>query len=354
MTTPRIRYSPLPTNAGLERTLVQLDVPPPKRAVAIILDMSDSNTHVREVSRQLPKLLTRISREIPLHVLRLSHGEALNFRSNDNVGHLVDESISLLKWLDSRTEVELAANCGSFLRPAIEFLNNLSLETDVQEILTVLVTDGELSDREPVEISPKVQLVGLGPLREHCNEKHWQRVSRKRPFLSFDDPRLDISYLQFLSHPPRSFEIEVSHERNQKIHVDYHDEKSNSMIAFAKPIWDSGEPITLMLTSDEAAISDIAVRLTSVDQSYNCQLSLSDAEELSDREMSRFKKYLSLNDQNEDSSCVLDIDTSKVDLEDLRRIIDEIEMLAGSRAKWNVKNYQSSPLLSMLSSQDSR
>ena len=348
ITKPRIRYSQLSKANDVYRTLVQLDIPLPQRAVAIVLDMSDSNTHVREASTQLPKLLAKVDRDLPLYILRLSLREILNEKSNDTVGHLVDESISLLNWLDDRTGVEFAARCGSFLRPTMECLNELCLDDGVQELLTVVITDGELSDREAIAIKPSIQLVGLAPSRGDYNRERWARVTEKRPFIGLEKGFLDLSNFQFMNSSAPSLDVEIGRVGDQAIKVEYHHAESNEMMGFSKKVWDFCNPLSLILTSQEPVSPKTIFQLVSSDPLLKYQFFFSDAVELPHHKAIPFQKYDSVSKQSTSTSCVIDTKESGGNIEHLRRIIDEIELLTSNREKWDTTENQRSLLFTFL------
>src|SRR5881275_1156325 len=98
---------------GGTKTLVELSVAPPTLgAIAIVLDLSDSCSPMREELRRLPRLLETVARQTPVWIYRVSSTRPV-VSERTTVAHLVDGTVPAERWLDERSIVADARVRGS-------------------------------------------------------------------------------------------------------------------------------------------------------------------------------------------------------------------------------------------------
>ena len=184
----RLQSVQLPSHEIGSRYFIRLTRRRSRRAVAVVLDLSESCTGVFDVASNLPKLLTKAPRDTPLWLFRMSCREPLNDANVDRVENLLHGSISLATYASDRQLVEVALHSGTLIRPVIEGIDLLQKTFDVPLVTVVVLTDSVLLDRAPVSIPGAMRVIGI--LNGSVRSDDWCRVVGPKPLFSWNDPKL--------------------------------------------------------------------------------------------------------------------------------------------------------------------
>lgn len=173
-------------------TVVEISIPPrPCRAVAIVVDLSDSCPSLREEIQRLPRLVEAMPRAWPLWWYRLSEQASFQQSNNLQIGDLQDVRVKPGEFLHTEAIARAGRATGSFLSPVVEAIENRRRIGDLDGVTVLLLTDGELLDRDAVPVPPSMRIIGLAPVIEADKVRHWHRVLSGQPFYTLADRALD-------------------------------------------------------------------------------------------------------------------------------------------------------------------
>ncbi len=355
MIQPTIQYRLLTDNESECRTLIKIDIPRPKLNVAIILDMSDSCLHIRDVARRLPSLLTKLPRDSSLLVYRLSAFAPLNNFQTDTVGHLIDGSITLTSWLDDRSLVEVASWSGSMLRPVMESISAGCSKLTSEPVRAIVITDGELLDRGKLELPGNLKLTGICPAGISPDFRNWRRVVGDFPLYCWDDRSLDRGTIGNYEIPKQQIRVHIETSNEDLLSVGLLDPPTGTFESFPESLtWDTSlGPITLLLVSRASLSQATSIALTSSNEKKVIRLSLADANLIDLSDCKSLTHAIALKNAEGIEECILDITANGADAIELNRIAAEIESLAKSRIPWTPQSELLSRLIAMIQKQRS-
>lgn len=191
---PRVIASELPLPNGQDAVVLQFSVERPAScAVALVFDLSDSCPALKPLVERLIKLLEPLPREWPLWFYRLSSVTPLDDTQTILLGDLLDFGVRYQDWLDNSRLREQCRWAGSFLRPVLEAIDARREDEDLEHATTIVLTDGELLDLEPIDLPASIRLIGIGPSNEVLSLSHWNRVVPGARLHALDDRGVDVA-----------------------------------------------------------------------------------------------------------------------------------------------------------------
>ncbi len=178
--------------SGADGFIVQISASPPKNgAVAVVLDTSDSFPLNRAILSHASKLISVLPRRWPLWLYRISSGEPVAPLDSYRVEDLQEERLDFQDCLERTEVISQGSKCGSFVRPALEAIEKANGLAEVDEVIVLLLTDGEFFDVAPCEVLKTITLAGLSTNLETAKVKQWHRVFPGTPLHTLTDQKLD-------------------------------------------------------------------------------------------------------------------------------------------------------------------
>ncbi len=195
---PAMRTAQLALAGGRPATVVEVAVPPfPNRALAIVLDMSDSCSDMRAELRLLPKLVEAMPGAWALWVYRISESAPLQEAFHLTIGDIQKQFVNPASWLENEVNVRAGRAAGSFICPVLESIEQRRTCCGLDSVPVLVFSDGELLDLCPSPVPLSLGIVGITPSVEVDKMKHWQRVLPGYPLYSILDMELPNALAQW-------------------------------------------------------------------------------------------------------------------------------------------------------------
>ncbi len=327
---PKLYYKHF-VNRGVHKTLIDVSMALPSTSVTIVLDMSDSCTQIRELAQQIPKLLTKVPKQSSLAIYRLSCKTALNTVGNDSLGHLIDGSINLLKWLEDRRLVQQAQYNGTLIGCVIDAIRS-DIRASYDKSIVIVLTDGQLLDRTEAVLPAKTLLIGICCEASSEAVMNWKRVLPSSELLPLSHPKLTP---ELFSHSDTSDVIELSFPEEILSKTELYDIKSGTLTEFDRKVqWSpSNGMLTVLLSAPHPLPEDFAIELSRGSAPGQEQLLIRDGFQVEDDRFAHIEMKLVESTQGT-ANCIFDSSTSSHNPDDMERMVAEIEQLADSRAAW--------------------
>ncbi|MDZ4848899.1 MAG: hypothetical protein SGI77_06370 [Pirellulaceae bacterium] len=225
-------------------------------------------------------------RETALWIFRLSCKTPLNNPKDDRVEHLVHGSISLSKWINNRQEADIAIHSGSLIRPVLEEIEKLQVQHRIEQVAAVVLTDGDLLDRAPVQWASSIRIVGIVPSESSEISKNWMRVLGSSSIFAWNDHRLTPDTIRVPEAPDPRYEIQIESPIGIEVNTTILRSGGVQSNPTTVIIWDSLDAsIDILLASKNAIGKNAIVELRSEFGNILYRLPISESEKIADNEI---------------------------------------------------------------------